>query len=50
MIVVKERLKMLPDQSLWLFVESRKNGKRAEVLPPTTYVDLPFTMRIAMMH
>jgi hypothetical protein len=36
LFVVRKRIKLAQEQSLWIFVETMKNGKRLEVFPPAT--------------
>eukprot|EP00050_Salpingoeca_kvevrii_P005619 m.284811 g.284811 ORF g.284811 m.284811 type:complete len:128 (+) comp11233_c0_seq1:44-427(+) len=34
--VIRKRIKLNPEQSIWMFVEKEENGKRTPVLPPTS--------------
>eukprot|EP00042_Codosiga_hollandica_P033030 m.216054 g.216054 ORF g.216054 m.216054 type:complete len:136 (+) comp54092_c1_seq1:133-540(+) len=34
--VIRSRIRLIPEQSLWIFVESVKEGKKTQTLPPTT--------------
>jgi hypothetical protein len=35
-LVIRKRIQLIPEQSLWLFVESTKDGKKVQTLPPQT--------------
>jgi GABA(A) receptor-associated protein len=35
--VIRKRIKLSPEQALWVFVETEENGKRSQVLPPTSH-------------
>jgi len=35
--VIRKRIKLSPEQALWVFVETEENGKKSQVLPPTSH-------------
>lgn len=34
--VIRKRIKLSPEQALWIFVETEENGKKGQRLPPTS--------------
>eukprot|EP00051_Salpingoeca_urceolata_P010795 m.132755 g.132755 ORF g.132755 m.132755 type:complete len:128 (+) comp16859_c0_seq1:1920-2303(+) len=34
--VIRKRILLNPEQALWVFVETEENGKKSQVLPPTS--------------
>jgi len=34
--VIRKRIKLSPEQALWIFVETEENGKKSQTLPPTS--------------
>ncbi len=34
--VIRKRINLIPEQALWLFVETVKDGKKTQILPPAT--------------
>lgn len=34
--VIRKRIKLSQEQALWIFVEKEENGKKTQVLPPTS--------------
>lgn len=35
--VIRKRIKLSAEQALWVFVETIENGKKSQVLPPTSH-------------
>eukprot|EP00035_Acanthoeca_spectabilis_P019851 m.429937 g.429937 ORF g.429937 m.429937 type:complete len:129 (-) comp17093_c0_seq1:232-618(-) len=35
--VIRKRIKLSAEQALWVFVETTENGKKSQVLPPTSH-------------
>ena len=35
--VIRKRIKLSAEQALWVFVETEENGKKSQVLPPTSH-------------
>jgi GABA(A) receptor-associated protein len=35
--VIRKRIKLSAEQALWVFVEHEENGKKTQILPPTSH-------------